>query len=161
MLASALLAASQGVIFEIFSLAGVVFGYLLAAWNYRALAGWFLPYVKNEWAAQAAAFLAIFLGVCIVAGALGRILRWVIKNVGLKWADSFLGAAFGALRGVILVAVVLFAMTSFKVGLDMVAKSQLAPMFQIVGRGVSWVGPGELRGKFREGLQTLQQLHAR
>jgi membrane protein required for colicin V production len=158
---SALLAASQGFIFEILSLAGVVVGYLLAAWNYRSLAGWFLPYVKNEWGAQAAAFLLIFLAVCIAAGVLGRVLRWILKNVGLKWADSILGAVFGLLRGVIIVAVLLLAMTSFNVGLGQVANSHLAPMFQIVGRGASWVGPGELRQRFHDGLQSLEKLHAK
>jgi len=158
---SALLAASQGFIFEIISLTGVVFGYLLAAWNYRGLAARFMPHVNNEWIAQALAFLLIFVGVCIVAGSLGRILRWVMKNVGLKWFDSFLGAAFGVLRGAIVVAVLLLAMTSFNVGLDLVANSRLAPMFQLVGRGASWAGPGELRSHFHEGLQSLEKLHAK
>ena len=45
---SVLLAAAQGFFFETISLAGTIFGYLLAAWGYGKIAPWFLPYVKAQ-----------------------------------------------------------------------------------------------------------------
>ena len=102
---SVLGAAAQGFFFELFSLAGVVFGYLLAAWNYKHVAPWFLPYVKNDWVANAAGFLLIFIVIAILAGLAGRIARWAMKEVGLRWFDRLLGAAFGLVKGALVVSV--------------------------------------------------------
>ncbi|MGH9578544.1 MAG: CvpA family protein, partial [Terriglobales bacterium] len=45
--ASVLMAAGQGFFIELFSLAGAVLGFMLAAWNHAWLAAWFAPYVKR------------------------------------------------------------------------------------------------------------------
>ncbi len=42
-LLSVVQAASAGFFQEAFGIAGLVFGYLLAAWNYHRLADWFAP----------------------------------------------------------------------------------------------------------------------
>ena len=45
---SALQAAAQGFVFELFSLAGTVLGYLMAAWGYHSAAVYLAPYLKND-----------------------------------------------------------------------------------------------------------------
>ena len=71
---SALIAAAQGFIFEVVSLAGTLAGFLLAAWGCTKVAPWFLPYVKTQAFADLAGFLAIFFGVILLSGAIARIL---------------------------------------------------------------------------------------
>lgn len=156
MLCSALLAAAQGFFFEVISLAGVVLGYLLAAWGYRRLAPWFLDYVKSAPFADLAGFLTIFLSVVILAGVIARIARWIIHEAGLRWVDRALGAAFGFLRGMLIVTAALLAVTAFAPESQELAGSQLAPYFQVAGRGASWLAPSEIRQKFREGLERLR-----
>lgn len=156
MMCSALLAAAQGFFFEVISLAGVVLGYLLAAWGYRRLAPWFLDYVKSAPFADLAGFLTIFLSVVILAGVIARIARWIIHEAGLRWVDRALGAAFGFLRGMLIVTAALLAITAFAPESQELAGSQLAPYFQVAGRGASWLAPSEIRQKFREGLQRLR-----
>jgi uncharacterized membrane protein required for colicin V production len=46
-LVSAVAAASSGFFQEACGIAGLVIGYLLAAWQYHRLAGWFAPYLKS------------------------------------------------------------------------------------------------------------------
>lgn len=156
MLCSALLAAAQGFFFEVISLAGVVLGYLLAAWGYRRLAPWFLDYVKSAPFADLAGFLTIFLSVVILAGVIARIARWIIHEAGLRWVDRALGAAFGFLRGMLIVTAAILAITAFAPESQELAGSQLSPYFQVAGRGASWLAPSEIRQKFREGLQRLR-----
>ena len=72
-------AAAQGFVFELFSLAGTVFGYLLAAWEYPVAASYLEPYVKSDVVAAGAGFLLIFVSVVILAGIAGRIARWATK----------------------------------------------------------------------------------
>src|SRR5262245_57753622 len=95
---SALVAAAQGFFFAVISLVAAVGGYLLAAWGCGRLAPWFLSYVKSQPVAQLAAFLAIFFSVVVLAGALARIIRWMVHESGFRWLDRLLGAAFGFVR---------------------------------------------------------------
>jgi membrane protein required for colicin V production len=158
-LLSVLLAASQGFFYEVFSLAGVIVGYLLAAWEYRRLADRLSSYVKSDWVAEITAFLVIFLAVVILAGILGRIFRWLLKKAGLRWFDRLLGAAFGLLRGALLVAITLMAVTTFAPGSRWLSGSQLAPYFIVLARAASWVAPTEVRARFRQGTGVVQRLH--
>jgi membrane protein required for colicin V production len=155
---SAVHAAAQGFVFELFSLAGTVFGYLLAAWEYPVAAGYLSPYVKNEVLAAGAGFLLIFLAVVILAGVAGRIARWATKSVGLHWFDRLLGAAFGFLRGALVVMVMVMAMASFLPSSSPLAKSSLAQYFLVAGRAAVYAGPGELKQKFRDGLKALERV---
>ena len=153
---SALLAAAQGFIFEIVSLAGAVAGYLLAAWGCGKIAPWFLPYVKTQAFAELGGFLAIFFGVVLLAGAIARIVRWMVHEAGFRWIDRTLGAAFGFLRGGIIVTAGLLAFTAFAPESPELTGSQLAKYFTVAGHGASWLAPAEIRQKFREGAEKLR-----
>lgn len=153
---SALLAAAQGFFFEIISLAGAVFGYLLAAWSYSGLAPWFVPYVKSQAFANLAAFLTIFLSVVLLAGAIARIVRWVVHEAGFRWVDRTFGAAFGFLRGAVIVTAGLLAITAFAPESRELSGSQLSGFFLVAGRGASWLAPSDIRQKFHEGITVLR-----
>jgi membrane protein required for colicin V production len=157
LLFSALVAAAQGFFFEIISLAGAITGYLLAAWGCGKIASWFLPYVKSQPFAELAGFLAIFFAVVVLAGAIARIVRWMIHEAGFKWADRSLGAAFGFLRGAVIVTAGLLAVTAFAPESQELTSSQLAGYFVVAGRGASWLAPSDIRQKFREGANKLRQ----
>jgi membrane protein required for colicin V production len=149
-------AASAGFFQEAFGMAGLVFGYLLAAWNYQRLAQQFAPHVKAEWVAELAAFLLIFAAVMLLAGIAGRVTRWAAKEVGLSFVDRVLGGALGLLRGSLLVAVVLMSMAAFAPGSKWLEGSDLAPYFLVAGRAAVWVAPAELRARFYQGLDLLR-----
>jgi membrane protein required for colicin V production len=157
LLVSVVQAASAGFFQEACGIAGLVFGYILAAWQYRRLAQWASPNLKSPWLGEIAAFLVIFLAVMIVAGMAGRIARWVMKEAGLSFLDRFLGGVLGLLRGGLLVAVVLLSMAAFTPASRFLAGSELAPYFLVVGRAAIWVAPGELRGRFYQGLDLLRR----
>ncbi|HEU5403711.1 MAG TPA: CvpA family protein [Terriglobales bacterium] len=151
-------AAAQGFFFELFSLAGVILGYLLAAWNYQRVAPWFLPHVKSQWAANAAGFFVIFIAIAILAGVTGRIARWAVKEVGLRWFDRFLGAVFGLVKGALVVAVLIMALAAFGPGSKAVAESQYASYFLVVGRAAAWLAPYELREGLRQGVKAINTM---
>ena len=155
---SVLLAAQQGFFFELFSLAGVVVGYLAAAWGYTRVAGWYMPFVKSAWMADIAGFLTIFIAVALIAGVIGRLARWFFKEAGLRWFDRLLGAAFGLIRGVLAVAVLLLALTSFAPDNKLIARSSIAPYLLVVTRAAVWVAPAQVRARFNEGLRTIRQM---
>ena len=139
-------AASSGFFQEAFGIAGLVFGYLLASWQYPRLAGHFAAYISSKWLGEIVAFLAIFFGVMILAGILGKIVRWIVKEAtGLRLIDRFFGGILGLLRGCLLIAIVLVSMTAFTPTSKWLQGSALAPYFLVVGRAAIWVAPTELR----------------
>ena len=156
-LISVIQAASSGFFQEAFGIAGLVVGYLIAAWQYRNLGGHFVADISSHWLAEIVAFLAIFLGVMILAGVLGRIVRWIVKEAGLNVVDRFLGGVLGLVRGALLVAIVLVSMTAFTPGSRWLTQSSLAPYFLVVGRAAIWVAPAELRQRFYQGLDYLRR----
>ena len=160
-LLSVLLAAAQGFFFEIFSLAGTVVGYLLAAWGYTRVAPLIEPYVKTPWVANIAGFLVIFLAVTVLASVIGRVMRATMKEVGLRWFDRILGALFGFARGILVVMVIALALASFVPQSPALANSRLAPYLLVVARAAVWLAPTQVRMQFRAGMDALSGLKNR
>jgi len=149
-------AAIQGFFREAFSLAGLVVGYLIAAWQYRRLADWFAPHLRSPWIGEIAAFLIIFFAVLMVAGIAGQFARSVMRKAGLSAIDRMLGALLGLLRGVLVVAIFLMAITAFAPGARWLEGSELAPYFLVGGRAAIWLAPPELRYRFYQGLDFMR-----
>ncbi len=150
-------AAVQGFFAEALSMAGLVVGYIIAAWQYRGLADWFMTFLKNAWLADIFSFLIIFFVILLLFGVAARVARKLMKAAGLSGFDRFLGALLGVVKGVLVVAVVLMGMTAFTPTSTMLKTSVLAPYFLVVGRAAIWVAPADLRARFNEGLDFLHR----
>jgi membrane protein required for colicin V production len=155
MLLSVLVAAAQGFFLEIFSLAGVVIGFLLAAWEYSAIAGR-LTFINPSWVADIVGFFVLFVAVTLLAGAIGRIVSWIVKEAGLRWVDRVLGAAFGMVRGLVVITVIVMATAAFAPNAQWLRQSQTAPYFLVAGRAASWLAPAEVRNRVREGVELIE-----
>jgi membrane protein required for colicin V production len=150
-------AAMQGFFSEALTMAGLVVGYIVAAWQYRGLAEWMESFLKNDWLAEILGFLIIFFAIVILFGIAARIARWVMKESGLSGVDRFLGGILGLVKGGLMVAVILMGMTAFAPASKLLVNSQLAPYFLVVGRAAIWMAPSELRARFYQGLDLLHQ----
>ena len=110
---SLLIGAWRGLVYEVLALGTWVAAFFLAQWYAPAAAQWLPMDGATETIQYAAGFVVVF----ILAMFAGSLLTWSISRLfqvaGLRPADRFLGAAFGALRGVVLmlVAAVLVGMT--------------------------------------------------
>ena len=158
-LVSTVAAASEGFFHQAFGIAGLIVGYLLAAWQYARVAAWFAPHVNSPWLANILGFLVIFVAVVIVAAISGRIVRWAMKEAGLSLIDRLLGALLGLVKGSLFVAIILMGMTAFAPSSSWLEGSALAPYFLVVGRAAIWLAPSELRAKFYEGLDLVRHAH--
>ena len=148
-------AAMQGFFSEALTMAGLVVGYIVAAWQYRSLATWFESFLKNDWLAEILGFLIIFFAILMLFGIAARMARWVMKTTGLSGFDRFLGGVLGLLKGGLMVAVLLMGMTAFTPTSKLLENSQLAPYFLVVGRAAILLAPSELRMRFYQGLDLL------
>lgn len=151
---SVLTAFINGFFVEVCSLGGLVLGVELGATEYPALTPWLARWIDSTAARDATAFLLIAILVMVAAGLLGRIFRLIFRRIGLGWLDRLAGAAFGVLKGCILVTIVLMALLAFFPGRPWLRDSQLAPSFVPFTRGGVWVVPGSLGEKISRGLRA-------
>jgi membrane protein required for colicin V production len=146
----------KGFFVEVFSLAGVILGLFVAAANYGAATPWVLRVVQNREAATLIAFLLIALMVMVLAGLAGRLVRGLFRGVGLGVVDRLLGAAFGLVKGCVVVTLVLMGIVAFLPRQDWLGSSRLAPVFLTAAHGGSHVVPFSLGQEIRQGLEALR-----
>jgi len=149
-------AIGEGFFFELFSFAGVILGYLIAAWQYPRVAALYAHYVNSQWVADIAGFLTLFVLIVILGGAIGKTARWAVQGVGLRWFDRVLGGLFGFLKGVVICTVIVIALAAFSPTSPWIQDSRIAPFMLATGRTLIWAAPAELRQRFRDGWNLLR-----
>lgn len=156
LLVSVLSAAKNGFFLEIFSLAGVLLGLVLASWNFQKLLPWITRWIHSLPAAEAVSFLLIALGVMLLAGLLGRVIRWSAHSIGLGWADRLFGAVFGFAKGFVLITIAVLVIAAFFPKASWFRNSHLAPCFLTAAHRASVIAPGGLEQRIREGVGALR-----
>lgn len=146
----------KGLLVELFSLAGVLLGLWFAAADYPRLASWFVRWVTNPQVANLVAFLLIALGVMLLAGLLGRLLRRTVRWIGLGFVDRFLGALFGFVKGCAVITLGVMAVAAFLPHSDWLRNSRFAPVFLTVAHTGSHMTSFEFGEKIREGVKLLR-----
>ena len=116
LLFSMVLGAWRGLVYEVLSVLGWAVSFYVAQW--------FAPQVVTLLPLQsasapvryAAAFVLIFIAAVFAAGLLAFLLKKLVEAIGLRPVDRTLGAAFGLMRGLILLlaATVVMDMTALR-----------------------------------------------
>ncbi len=161
LLASVIGATLNGLTKELLRIASLVVGLLVAMWGYGLLAGYLAQWISNAKVASAAAFALLFVGCLITGALLARLLAGIWSLAGLGLLDRLLGAAFGALRGLLLAAVLLLALVAFQPVADtagLVADSRIAPFVLNLARTAAAVAPEALREAYQEGLARVRDI---
>jgi membrane protein required for colicin V production len=150
-------AAKEGLIVEVFSLAGLIAGLLLASWDYQGLVPWIGRWVHSTPLAEALAFILIAIGVMLAAAIAGKLVRWSVRSVGLGWADRMAGAAFGLVKGCALVTLGVMTMAAFWPNSTWLRQSYLAPGFLSLAHSAAGVAPADLEHRIRRGVVELRR----
>lgn len=154
---STLTAVLSGFIVEVFSLGGLILGLVLAYWNFPRVLPYVLAWGLPQNAAIIVAFAVIALATMIFSVILGHILRKSVRLVGLGWLDRLAGAAFGLVKGAVLVLVVIVVLMAFMPKSSLVKKSRLAPHFLMLAHTVTGVSPTEFSAKIHHEITILRK----
>jgi membrane protein required for colicin V production len=141
----------RGLLLEVFSLAGLIVGAFVAGWQYDSVSPLLMHLGLGKNAADAVAFLLIAFAFAIVVSLVGRLLRSVVRGVGLGWVDRLLGAAFGFLRGAAVVIIAVIAIIAFFPHNIWMRDSKLLPYFIQASHPVEQWLPATLRDKLSTG----------
>lgn len=146
----------RGLILEMFSIAGLLCGILLAAWNYQYVAVRLAGMIPHAGVAKVCAFLLIALGVMILASLLGRALHSSAHAIGLGFFDRLGGAAFGMARGGLTGIAILMALSAFLPTAAWLKNSFLTPYFLTGAHAISFVVPHDLEQLILDGGSELK-----
>lgn len=148
---------SQGLLRSVCSLCGLIFGLLLAEWNYARIAAILLPVVRIEAVADAIGFLLIALVVMAVANLAGGVISKTVHKMGLACLDRMAGAIFGFVQGVLLVAISILVIVAFFPKAHWLAEARLPRQFFGALHWSTNVTPSELGQRLRHGLEQMEQ----
>lgn len=119
LLVSMVVGAWRGLVYEMLSLANWMAAFVLAQWFGPAAAEWLPLAGATEVVRFLAGFVLVFVVALFVGGLLAFLIRKLVAAMGLRPVDRVLGAAFGVVRGVVvlLALTVVVGMTPMKSGL--------------------------------------------
>jgi membrane protein required for colicin V production len=148
LLASLLLGAWRGLVYEVLSVASWIAAFILAQWFAPDMAQKLPMAGSGEAVRYAAGFVLVFIVSVFAGGLVAALAKKLFAAVGLQPIDRVLGAAFGLLRGVILLlaATVAISTSPLKSG-EWWQESVGAGMTTAVLKGLKPVLPEEF-GKY-------------
>lgn len=103
--ASGLLGFARGLMKELMSLVAYVTAFVAAIWWGPYAAMWLDGWVESSLLRSAIAYALTFVGVLLGIGLINMVLSALIEHTGLSPADHGLGMAFGLMRGVVFILI--------------------------------------------------------
>ena len=147
---SVITAMMRGFVSELFWIASIIIGFLVAAHFYSEFAYRLLESGVDPIVAGFLSFIGLFVVVMIVGVVAGGFVGRVVKTLRLKWIDRLLGGAVGFIKGVLIVTIVFLALTAFPIRQDLMTGSALAPYFLTTGHLLVKLCPRDFSRIFEE-----------
>ncbi|MGO8934487.1 MAG: CvpA family protein, partial [Terracidiphilus sp.] len=147
---------AQGFFRTAASLAGLILGLTLAAWNYHRVGVLFMPIFRIESVANTVAFLLIALLVMGIANLVGGAIAKMVQKLGLGCLDGLAGAILGFIQGLVLVTIGIMVTIAFFPSQDWLEEARLPKLFFGTLHVSENVTPGELGDRLRKGLLLLE-----
>ncbi len=125
----------RGFVREALSLIGWIFAFFVAKGFYQDFSVLLEGHIDTPSLRYGIAWAGLFLITLTVSGLINYIIGRLVEKAGLSGMDRFMGMAFGALRGILIVSVAVIVLNAFTLVQQdpWWKKSQLIPHVEIIG----------------------------
>lgn len=138
----------KGFVKQVFSIAGVVAGYLISVKVYEPVTKYFFG--PNNAAAKIIIFLAIFITCIVLAALSSRLVDKFMEAAGISWANRIAGAGLGFFKGLLIVSVMAGVISTFVPSeSDVLKKSVTLPYLLKVVDAANNIIPDNLQIRYR------------
>ena len=127
----------RGFIKEIVALCAWILAIWMAITYSSALDPWLQPYIHDNTARIAVAFVLILLATIIAGGLVNALLSFILHRSGLSGTDRLLGMGFGFVRGIFIVALLMLVVKI--TGLNYQAYTNQSRLFAKFDPLVDWM----------------------
>jgi membrane protein required for colicin V production len=151
----------RGAISQVFGIAGVLGGFLLASHTYEGLAArivrTFTQFSHPQWIPMLT-FVCIFILTWFCLSCLGHWLGSLLRRTALGCLDRILGGCVGAAKAFILAIIVISSLTFLLPSENAILReSQLAPYIQVGAQYLVTITPREVQQLFERKRSELYQ----
>ncbi|MBL4830545.1 MAG: CvpA family protein [Aliivibrio sp.] len=130
---SAVISLVRGFVKEALSLV-IWFGAFFIASNFYPKLAVYFSNIHDEMIRNGSAIAVLFVATLVVGALVNYVIGQLVHKTGLSGTDRILGVVFGGLRGVLIIAAVLFFIDAFTTLSDSLwwKQSQLIPNFRMI-----------------------------
>ena len=148
----------RGFIREAASIAGVVGGFYAAGSNYALLVPFVEKWMANPAYVKITCFILVFSAVFMLAAGAGFLCRTLLKAALLGFVDRILGAVFGAVKGIAILTILLFLLTTFlpRADLKIIRDSKTAPAVERAASLIMEFVPEKAKARFKARIHSLK-----
>jgi len=115
----------RGLVLELVSVAGLIFGYLIAITYVDFFSTLLIKYfpILPKSASTIISFIALFIVINIVLRFIGNILTRTLKFAMLGWLNRILGGFFGLLKGILVLSILVFLLSFIPFSSEFIEKT--------------------------------------
>lgn len=147
-----------GLIRELFSVTGVLAGFLAASTHYMEVAKSLSHWIPDVSKIKLLSFLSIFFGFIFTITILGGIVKSLLKIDLLSSVDRTFGAGVGTIKGILIVSVLLLTLTAcFPEDASIIKNSLLSPHFSLVSEKMARIVSKDMRHEFMAKINTYKK----
>ncbi len=159
LLASAISGLRSGLARVIIGLISTIVGVVAGFWCYRMVAAQLMPIVRTEVVANILGFCVIFCGVLIVGALIAALLSRLFQWIGLSWFNHLLGGIAGAIRGALVIAVLVDVLVAFSPSPtpQFISNSYFLPYTTEISAWLVELAPRELKDTFVQQMENLRR----
>ncbi len=154
----------RGLIKELFSLASIIFAFILAHRYYSLISTQISDFVSNKVAADLLSFGFIFIFSALIISQIGKLVRKLLyETKTLTVTDRIGGSLLGLIKGILIITVIMIPIGLIPYAKkEIIAKAKLAPYILNISRELSKVSFSDknilenMQSKFMKNMKNMQ-----
>lgn len=147
-----------GLIRELFSVTGVLAGFLAASTRYIEVSESLSCWMPDGFKVNLLSFLSIFFGFIITISVLGGIVKPLLKIDLLSSVDRTFGAGVAIIKGVLIVSVLLLTLTAFlPKDVSIIKNSLLSSHFTLVSEKMARIVSKDMRHEYLAKIEAYKK----